>query len=214
MWGTSWGVSTRLIGALIMSHSDDKGLVLPPNLAPNQVIIIPIFNTKEDYKKCLKKAEDINNKLRKNNIRSEIDSRENHKPGWKFSEYEMKGVPIRIVIGPKDIKNNTVEIARRDELKKEIVNENNLDKVIENMLVDIQNNLFEKAKKFRDKNTKTANSYEEFKKIIKNDNGFVYAHWDGSEETEEKIKNDTKATIRCIPIDNNEREMHCYWKRF
>ena len=149
------------------------------------------------------KAEDINNKLRKNNIRSEIDSRENHKPGWKFSEYEMKGVPIRIVIGPKDIKNNTVEIARRDELKKEIVNENNLDKVIENMLVDIQNNLFEKAKKFRDKNTKTANSYEEFKKIIKNDNGFVYAHWDGSEETEEKIKNDTKATIRCIPIDNN-----------
>ena len=121
----------------------------------------------------------------------------------------MKGVPIRIVIGPKDIENNTVEIARRDELKKEIVNENNLDKVIENMLVDIQNNLFEKAKKFRDKNTKTANSYEEFKKIIKNDNGFVYAHWDGSEETEEKIKNDTKATIRCIPIDNNGERGKC-----
>ena len=113
----------------------------------------------------------------------------------------MKGVPIRIVIGPKDIENNTVEIARRDELKKEIIKENNIDKVVENMLIDIQNNLFEKAKNFREKNTKTANSYEEFKKIIKNDNGFVYAHWDGSKETEEKIKNDTKATIRCIPID-------------
>ena len=209
VWGTSWGVSTRLIGALIMSHSDDKGLVLPPNLAPNQVIIIPIFNTKEDYKKCLEKAEDINNKLIRNNIRSEIDSRENHKPGWKFSEYEMKGVPIRIVIGPKDIENNTVEIARRDELKKEIIKENNIDKVVENMLFDIQNNLFEKAKNFREKNTKTANSYEEFKKIIKNDNGFVYAHWDGSKETEEKIKNDTKATIRCIPIDKKGDRGKC-----
>ena len=129
-----------------MSHSDDKGLVLPPNLAPNQVIIIPIFNSKEDYRKCLEKAKDINKKLKANNIRSEIDSRENHKPGWKFSEYEMKGVPIRIVIGPKDIENNTVEIARRDEFKKEIIKEKKLDKVIENMLVDIQNNLFEKAK--------------------------------------------------------------------
>ena len=209
VWGTSWGVSTRLIGALIMSHSDDRGLVLPPNLAPNQVIIIPIYNSKEDYKKCLEKAEEINNHLIASNIRSEIDSRENHKPGWKFSEYEMKGVPIRIVIGPKDIENNTIEIARRDELKKEIIKENNLDKVIENMLVDIQNNLFEKAKKFRDKNTKTANSYEEFKKIIKNDNGFVYAHWDGSKKTEEKIKNDTKATIRCIPIDKKGDRGKC-----
>ena len=209
VWGTSWGVSTRLIGALIMSHSDDRGLVLPPNLAPNQVIIIPIYNSKEDYKKCLEKAEEINNHLIASNIRSEIDSRENHKPGWKFSEYEMKGVPIRIVIGPKDIENNTVEIARRDELKKEIIKENNIDKVVENMLIDIQNNLFEKAKNFREKNTKTANSYEEFKKIIKNDNGFVYAHWDGSKETEEKIKNDTKATIRCIPIDNNGKRGKC-----
>ena len=209
VWGTSWGVSTRLIGALIMSHSDDRGLVLPPNLAPNQVIIIPIYNSKEDYKKCLEKAEEINNHLIASNIRSEIDSRENHKPGWKFSEYEMKGVPIRIVIGPKDIENNTVEIARRDELKKEIIKENNIDKVVENMLIDIQNNLFEKAKKFRDKNTKTANSYEEFKKIIKNDNGFVYAHWDGSKETEEKIKNDTKATIRCIPIDKKGDRGKC-----
>ena len=209
VWGTSWGVSTRLIGALIMSHSDDRGLVLPPNLAPNQVIIIPIYNSKEDYKKCLEKAEEINNHLIANNIRSEIDSRENHKPGWKFSEYEMKGVPIRIVIGPKDIENNTVEIARRDELKKEIIKENNIDKVVENMLIDIQNNLFEKAKNFREKNTKTANSYEEFKKIIKNDNGFVYAHWDGSKETEEKIKNDTKATIRCIPIDKKGDRGKC-----
>ena len=209
VWGTSWGVSTRLIGALIMSHSDDRGLVLPPNLAPNQVIIIPIYNSKEDYKKCLEKAEEINNHLIASNIRSEIDSRENHKPGWKFSEYEMKGVPIRIVIGPKDIENNTVEIARRDELKKEIIKENNIDKVVENMLIDIQNNLFEKAKNFREKNTKTANSYEEFKKIIKNDNGFVYAHWDGSKETEEKIKNDTKATIRCIPIDKKGDRGKC-----
>ena len=209
VWGTSWGVSTRLIGALIMSHSDDRGLVLPPNLAPNQVIIIPIYNSKEDYKKCLEKAEEINNHLIASNIRSEIDSRENHKPGWKFSEYEMKGVPIRIVIGPKDIENNTIEIARRDELKKEIIKENNIDKVVENMLIDIQNNLFEKAKNFREKNTNTANSYEEFKKIIKNDNGFVYAHWDGSKETEEKIKNDTKATIRCIPIDKKGDRGKC-----
>ena len=209
VWGTSWGVSTRLIGALIMSHSDDRGLVLPPNLAPNQVIIIPIYNSKEDYKKCLEKAEEINNQLIASNIRSEIDSRENHKPGWKFSEYEMKGVPIRIVIGPKDIENDTDEIARRDELKKEIIKENNIDKVVENMLIDIQNNLIEKAKNFREKNTNTANSYEEFKKIIKNDNGFVYAHWDGSKETEEKIKNDTKATIRCIPIDKKGDRGKC-----
>ena len=209
VWATSWGVSTRLMGALIMTHSDDSGLVLPPKLAPYQVVIVPIYKGDKQLQQISKKALKIKKDLEEIGISVKYDDRDTHKPGWKFSEYEMKGVPIRIVIGPKDIKNNTVEIARRDELKKEIVNENNLEKVIENMLVDIQNNLFEKAKKFRDKNTKTANSYEEFKKIIKNDNGFVYAHWDGSEETEEKIKNDTKATIRCIPIDNNGERGKC-----
>tara|TARA_B100000989_G_scaffold294301_1_gene273193 strand:- start:878 stop:2353 length:1476 start_codon:yes stop_codon:yes gene_type:complete len=209
VWGTSWGVSTRLIGALIMAHSDDNGLVLPPNLAPIQVIIIPIFKTKEDFKVCLEKAEKINDELKSNSIKSEIDSRENHKPGWKFSEYEMKGIPVRVVIGPKDIENNTVEIARRDILEKEIIKQKNVKKVVKDTLINIQKNLYKRALKFRDKNTKTANSYDEFKKIFKNDNGFVYAHWDGSKETEEKIKNDTKATIRCIPINIKSKKGKC-----
>ena len=209
VWGTSWGVSTRLIGALIMAHSDDNGLVLPPNLAPIQVIIIPIFKTKEDFKVCLEKAEKINDELKSNSIKSEIDSRENHKPGWKFSEYEMKGIPVRVVIGPKDIENNTVEIARRDILEKEIIKQKNVKKVVKDTLINIQKNLYKRALKFRDKNTKTANSYDEFKKILKNDNGFVYAHWDGSKETEEKIKNDTKATIRCIPINIKSKKGKC-----
>ncbi len=209
VWGTSWGVSTRLIGALIMAHSDDNGLVLPPNLAPIQVIIIPIFKTKEDFKLCLEKAEKINDELKSNSIKSEIDSRENYKPGWKFSEYEMKGIPVRIVIGPKDIENNTVEIARRDILEKEIIKQKNVKKVVKDTLINIQKNLYNRALEFRDKNTKTANSYDEFKKILKNDNGFVYAHWDGSKETEEKIKNDTKATIRCIPINIKGKKGKC-----
>ena len=209
VWGTSWGVSTRLVGALIMSHSDDNGLVLPPNLAPIQVILIPIFNSDDEYKTTLSNLKKIDKNFRENSIRSEIDSRENHKPGWKFSEYEMKGVPVRIVVGPKDLENRTVEVARRDELKKYVIKESEVVSHIKDLLPEIQNNLFEKGKRFKDENTRIANSYEEFKNIFKKDNGLVYAHWDGSKETEEKIKNETKATIRCIPIEGDKIKGKC-----
>ena len=209
VWGTSWGVSTRLVGALIMSHSDDKGLVLPPNLAPIQVILIPIFNTNDEYTATVSRLEKLDKNLKENNIRSEIDSRENHKPGWKFSEYEMKGVPIRIVLGPKDLENNTVEIARRDELTKNLIKESNVTNHVKELLPEIQNNLYDKAKRYKEENTRIVNSYEEFKNIFKNENGLVYAHWDGSKETEEKIKNDTKATIRCIPISGEKSKGKC-----
>ena len=209
VWGTSWGVSTRLVGALIMSHSDDKGLVLPPNLAPIQVILIPIFNTNDEYTATVSRLEKLDKNLKENNIRSEIDSRENHKPGWKFSEYEMKGVPIRIVVGPKDLENNTVEIARRDELTKNLIKESNVTNHVKELLPEIQNNLYDKAKRYKEENTRIVNSYEEFKNIFKNENGLVYAHWDGSKETEEKIKNDTKATIRCIPISGEKSKGKC-----
>jgi prolyl-tRNA synthetase len=209
VWGTSWGVSTRLVGALIMSHSDDKGLVLPPNLAPIQVILIPIFNTDDEYSTTVSNLEELNKNLMENNIRSEIDSRENHKPGWKFSEYEMKGVPLRIVVGPKDLENKTVEIARRDKLSKNVIKESEVIKHVKQLLPEIQNNLFDKAKRYKEENTRVVNSYEEFKNIFKNENGLVYAHWDGSKETEEKIKKETKATIRCIPISGEKSKGKC-----
>ena len=209
VWGTSWGVSTRLVGALIMSHSDDKGLVLPPNLAPIQVILIPIFNTDNEYSATVSNLEELNKNLMENNIRSEIDSRENHKPGWKFSEYEMKGVPLRIVVGPKDLENKTVEIARRDKLSKNVIKESEVIKHVKQLLPEIQNNLFDKAKRYKEENTRVVNSYEEFKNIFKNENGLVYAHWDGSKETEEKIKKETKATIRCIPISGEKSKGKC-----
>jgi len=209
VWGTSWGVSTRLVGALIMSHSDDKGLVLPPNLAPIQVILIPIFNTDDEYSATVSNLEELNKNLIENNIRSEIDSRENHKPGWKFSEYEMKGVPLRIVVGPKDLENKTVEIARRDKLTKNVIKESEVINHVKELLPEIQNNLFDKAKRYKEENTRVVNSYEEFKNIFKNENGLVYAHWDGSKETEEKIKKETKATIRCIPISGEKTKGKC-----
>ena len=209
VWGTSWGVSTRLVGALIMSHSDDKGLVLPPNLAPIQVILIPIFNTDDEYSTTVSNLEELNKNLMENNIRSEIDSRENHKPGWKFSEYEMKGVPLRIVVGPKDLENKTVEIARRDKLSKNVIKESEVIKHVKQLLPEIQYNLFDKAKRYKEENTRVVNSYEEFKNIFKNENGLVYAHWDGSKETEEKIKKETKATIRCIPISGEKSKGKC-----
>ncbi|MAD59338.1 MAG: proline--tRNA ligase [Flammeovirgaceae bacterium] len=209
VWGTSWGVSTRLVGALIMSHSDDKGLVLPPNLAPIQVILIPIFNTDDEYSNTVSNLEELNKNLMENNIRSEIDSRENHKPGWKFSEYEMKGVPLRIVVGPKDLENKTVEIARRDKLSKNVIKESEVIKHVKQLLPEIQYNLFDKAKRYKEENTRVVNSYEEFKNIFKNENGLVYAHWDGSKETEEKIKKETKATIRCIPISGEKSKGKC-----
>ena len=209
VWGTSWGVSTRLVGALIMTHSDDKGLVLPPNLAPIQVVLIPIFNSEEEFKLVTKKIKNVGEKLKSKNISIKIDDRKNHKPGWKFSEYELKGIPVRIVIGPKDLENNTVELARRDNLSKEIIDLNEVDIIIPKLLKEIQANLFNKAKVFREENTYYVKDYKEFKEIIKNKGGFIYAHWDGSKETENLIKKETKATIRCIPMDYNINPGKC-----
>ena len=209
VWGTSWGVSTRLVGALIMTHSDDKGLVLPPNLAPIQVVLIPIFNSEEEFKLVTKKIKGVGEKLKSKNISIKIDDRKNHKPGWKFSEYELKGIPVRIVIGPKDLENNTVELARRDNLSKEIIDLNEVDIIIPKLLKEIQANLFNKAKVFREENTYYVKDYKEFKEIIKNKGGFIYAHWDGSKETENLIKKETKATIRCIPMDYNINPGKC-----
>ena len=209
VWGTSWGVSTRLVGALIMAHSDNNGLVLPPNLAPIQVILIPIFNSEEEYEKILNKLKKIERLLKENEITCEIDSRKNHKPGWKFSEYEMKGVPIRLALGPKDLLNGTIEIARRDTLTKDTVSIDQINNIIPKLLKEIQNNLYEKAKKFRENNSREVKNYKEFKKIFKNENGFVYAHWDGTSDTEELIKKETKATIRCIPINTKKVSGKC-----
>jgi len=209
VWGTSWGVSTRLVGALIMAHSDNNGLVLPPNLAPIQVILIPIFNSEEEYEKILNKLKKIERLLKENEITCEIDSRKNHKPGWKFSEYEMKGVPIRLALGPKDLLNGTIEIARRDTLTKDTVSIDLINNIIPKLLKEIQNNLYEKAKKFRENNSREVKNYKEFKKIFKNENGFVYAHWDGTSDTEELIKKETKATIRCIPINTKKVSGKC-----
>ena len=209
VWGTSWGVSTRLVGALVMAHSDDKGLVLPPNLAPIQVVMIPIFNNEKEYKKINNAFNKIASQLDNKNISYKIDNRKNNKPGWKFAEYELKGVPIRLALGPKDLENNTIEITRRDTLKKETTDIKSIRDKILNYLIEIQDNIYKKANDFKNKNSNTAKNYEDFKNIIKNKSGFVYAHWDGTVETEEKIKKETKATIRCIPITKKQNEGKC-----
>ena len=209
VWGTSWGVSTRLVGALVMAHSDEKGLILPPNLAPIQVVMIPIFNNEKEYNKINNVFSKIASQLDNKNISYKIDNRKNNKPGWKFAEYELKGVPIRLALGPKDLENNTIEITRRDTLKKEITNIKSIEDKISNYLIEIQNNIYKKANDFKNKNSHTAKNYEDFKNIIKNKSGFVYAHWDGTVETEEKIKKETKATIRCIPITKKQNEGKC-----
>ena len=209
VWATSWGVSTRLMGALIMTHSDDNGLVLPPKLAPIQVVIIPIYKSEDQLNQISKKIDPIIDKLKSKNISVLYDKRDTHKPGFKFNEHEIKGVPIRIVIGPKDLENSTLEIFRRDNMKKEIIELENVFEKIDFLLEDIQSNIFNNAHKFTKENIRTANTYEEFKSIIKNKGGFVSAHWDGSSETEEKIKKETKATIRCIPIDSIKEEGFC-----
>ena len=211
VWATSWGVSTRLMGALIMTHSDDHGLVLPPKLAPTQVVIIPIYKGKDELEKVKIKALKIEKQLKEINVRVRFDDRDTHKPGWKFSEYEFKGVPIRISIGPRDLKNNTIEIARRDKLEKETIKTEDVVEKIKDLLINIQNNLFNTAKKFRNDNTYHANNWEEFKNLISKDSGFVYAHWDGTKETEQIIKNKTKATIRCIPLENKKEEGKCIY---
>ena len=201
VWATSWGVSTRLMGALVMTHSDDNGLVLPPNLAPDQVVIVPIYRNDEELEAVDEVAKNLVNQLRAKGVRVKYDNRDTQKPGWKFNEYELKGVPVRIAIGPKDVEKGTVELARRDTLQKEFIsNENVVERVI-SLMDEIQDNLYKKAVSHRAKNTSEVASYEEFKKVLDTKGGFVLAHWDGPAETEEKIKNETKATIRCIPLD-------------
>ena len=199
------GVSTRLMGALIMTHSDDFGLVLPPKLAPFHVVIVPIYKNDEELEIISNVVKKITKDLSARNISVKYDDRNTHKPGWKFSEYELKGVPLRLTLGNRDIKNNTIEIARRDTLEKEVYSIDKIVEKIESMLDSIQENLFKKAKNFNKKNSFVANTKDEFKKAIER-GGFVYAHWDGSRETEEKIKNETKATIRCIPLDTKNIE--------
>ena len=209
VWATSWCVSTRLMGALVMTHSDDNGLVLPPKLAPYQVVIIPIYKGKEQLLKLSKKALKIKKQLEKIGITVKYDDRDTHKPGWKFSEYEFKGVPLRIAIGPRDLENDTVELARRDTLEKNTVSTSSLCKKITNLLQEIQESLLIKAKKYRDNNIHHAKDWNHFKELIEKDSGFIYAHWDGSAETEQKIKEQTKATIRCIPLNNNLENGKC-----
>ncbi|MBS9522707.1 proline--tRNA ligase [Litoribacter alkaliphilus] len=211
VWGTSWGVSTRLMGALIMAHSDDNGLVLPPKLAPIQVVIVPIFRSEEELEAISVKAKEIMKKLRALEISVKFDNRDTHKPGFKFAEYELKGVPLRIALGPRDLANNTVELARRDTLSKESVNLNEveIDQKIKGLLEEIQENIYKKAFDFRTEKTTEVNSWEEFQDVLENKGGFVSAHWDGTSETEEKIKELTKATIRCIPLDQEKEEGKC-----
>ena len=208
VWATSWGVSTRLMGALIMTHSDDKGLVLPPKLAPFQVVIVPIYRNEDQLKEINQRVESIKLLLEDKGISVKYDSRDTHKPGWKFAEYELKGVPIRLALGMRDLENGTIEIARRDTLEKLTVSIEGVENKIGILLDEIQENLFSKAKDFRASNTFEANSYKEFKQIIEK-GGFVYAHWDGTNETELQIKNETKATIRCITQEPSKEVGEC-----
>lgn len=200
VWATSWGVSTRLMGALIMTHSDDKGLVLPPKLAPIQVVIVPIYKGEEQLNAINEKIAPLIKELRRRGISVKYDNRDTHKPGFKFNEYELKGVPVRLAVGQRDLANGTFEVARRDTLTKETVAEADIINKIESLLADIQENLFKKAKDFTQENITEVNSYEEFKQVLNETGGFISAHWDGTAETENKIKEETKATIRCIPI--------------
>ncbi len=208
VWATSWGVSTRLIGALIMTHSDDNGLVLPPKIAPLQVVIVPIYKNEEDLQKISSIAENIKKDLEQLNISVKYDDRDNYRSGWKFNEYEMKGIPVRITIGPKDLEQHQVEICRRDTLEKSFLPIENIAQNIQSLLADIQQNLFIKAKQFRDKSITKVDTWEEFEKAIEQ-GGFVSAHWDGTTETEEAIKEKTKATIRCIPFNNPQENGKC-----
>ena len=209
VWGTSWGVSTRLMGALVMTHSDDNGLVLPPNLAPIQVVIVPIFKTDEEFEKISSVVEGLVAQFKKLRISVKFDNRTTQKPGFKFAEWELKGVPVRIAIGPKDLENGTFEVARRDTLTKEVVSNNGIVNYIYDLLETIQNDLFNKALNYRDTHITEVNSFEEFKDVLENKAGFISAHWDGTPETEEKIKDLTKATIRCIPLNRVEEEGKC-----
>jgi prolyl-tRNA synthetase len=211
VWATSWGVSTRLVGALIMAHSDDNGLVLPPKLAPYQVIIVPIYQKAEQLDIISAKVHEIMAKLKARGISAKYDDNDTKKPGWKFAEYELKGVPVRLALGPRDLEKGTIEVARRDTLEKTVVDCEIIDKYIETLLEEIQENIFAKALKFREENIVKVDSYDEFKERLQNKGGFVLAHWDGTTETELKIKEETKATIRCIPLLGEKEEGKCIY---
>ena len=201
VWATSWGVSTRLMGALIMTHSDDKGLVLPPKLAPDQVVIVPIYRNDEQFELVSEVAKEVMKELRTKGVRVKFDDRDTYKPGWKFNEYELKGVPVRLAIGPRDVENETLELARRDTLTKESISRDDVVSIVVDLMDEIQKNLYNKADSFRTEKTTDVVTYDEFKEVLNTKGGFILAHWDGTAETEELIKNETKATIRCIPLD-------------
>ena len=210
VWATSWGVSTRLMGALIMTHSDDNGLVLPPNLAPTQVVIVPIFKKQDQLDALMEKLNPLADELKKLGIRVQIDASEKATPGYKFADYELKGVPLRIAMGGRDLENGTVELARRDTMTKETVAFDGIVETIQHLLQEIQDNIYQKALNFRLENTREVNTWEEFKEEIKK-GGFLMCHWDGTPETEEKIKAETKATIRCIPLEGDKTPGQCIY---
>jgi prolyl-tRNA synthetase len=211
VWGTSWGVTTRLIGALIMVHSDDDGLVLPPKLAPIQVVIVPIFKNEDELKAIREKVNIIMQDVRKLDVTVKFDDRDTQKPGYKFAEWELKGVPVRLAIGPRDLENGTVEVARRDTREKQVMPIEEVAVNVKVLLEEIQRNLYKKALSFREEMTTKVNSYEEFKSVLDGKGGFASAHWDGSRETEAAIKEETKATIRCIPLDGEEETGNCVY---
>jgi prolyl-tRNA synthetase len=211
VWATSWGTSTRLVGALVMAHSDDEGLVLPPRIAPVQVVIVPIYKGEEQKKEIDLKINGLLNQLKQAGIRVKYDDSDNARPGWKFAEYELKGVPVRLAIGARDIQNNVVELARRDTREKSSISMDGLAEYITNLLEEIQQQMFDKAKAFRDSHITRADTWEDFHSLLEEKGGFISAHWDGSGETENKIKEETKATIRCIPLEKNQEEGKCIY---
>jgi len=213
VWATSWGVSTRLMGALIMTHSDDHGLVLPPKLAPNQVVIVPIYRNDEQLDEITNVANQIMKDLRSKNISVKFDNRDTYRPGAKFAQHELQGVPLRIAIGPKDLENETVELARRDTLTKSIVALDNLSETVEGLMTEIQDSLFKKALDFRNTHITKVETFDEFRDVLESKGGFISAHWDGTIETEDKIKELTKATIRCIPMDGNVENGECVYSK-
>jgi len=209
VWATSWGVSTRLIGALIMAHSDNNGLVLPPKLAPFQVVVVPIYKNMDQLAEISVKVEEIMVKLRARGISVKYDNRDSQRPGWKFAEYELKGVPVRLAIGPRDLENGSVEVARRDTLEKSVEQLENIDQIVADLLDTIQKNIYNKAYQFRADNMTKVDSYDQFKELLVTKGGFFLAHWDGTTETELRIKEETKATLRCIPFDSVEEVGRC-----
>lgn len=211
VWATSWGVSTRLMGALIMTHSDDHGLVLPPKLAPNQVVIVPIYKGEEQLAQISEVANKLADDLRREGVSVKYDDRDTHKPGWKFAQYELQGVPVRLAIGPKDLEKGQVELARRDTLTKEFVPQSAVVAKVKSLMTEIQDSLYQNALNFRKEHTTEVENFDDFKEVLKNKGGFISAHWDGTSETENKIKELTKATIRCIPLEAIEEEGSCVY---